>query len=207
MRSFKYIFMLFDYLIRSWAFSTSFVNQKVFNFKSNVFKGYYIKYGVFDKESKRFFWIYDYDSLLWTFLVWLENGLSEKHSLIPISYAKITNDQYVCIGSYIEDDKQVCEFHDVEMQYQHKLETKFIYCVVDDSIDMTHEFQHFRESIVKNTTLSCKDILILLCYFYSKNYTCKEDFNLKLIMDDTFHELSFKANDKLIIHNGGSSER
>jgi hypothetical protein len=78
----------------------------------------------------------------------------------------------------------------------------FIYCIVDDKYDLTHLFDQYKNSIMINKSITCEDMIAIFIMLskrkeWIENANCEE---IKMMMDDKFEELVFKAKDKLIIN-------
>jgi hypothetical protein len=90
--------------------------------------------------------------------------------------------------------------HDVDTHG--RLDTKFIYCIANEDVDLTHEFENFKLSILHNKTLTTQDIVLMIGRYHGKHVSDEQNIKLKLAMDDTFDELTFKGMDTLMLHNG-----
>jgi hypothetical protein len=88
-----------------------------------------------------------------------------------------------------------------ECEYEIKpQDPKFIYAIVDESLDMTQDFEDFKDFILLNKKLSVYDIVFIMSSFNKIKFNKNKNFNLKIMLDNNYDELVFKAEDLLLIN-------
>jgi hypothetical protein len=102
--------------------------------------------------------------------------------------------------SYVKDNKINRKIITEELRSESKRDVnqKFIYAIVDESLDMTQEFEDFKDFILLNKKLSVYDIVFMISSFNKTNLN--KNFNLKIMLDNNYDELVFKAEDLLLIN-------
>lgn len=105
----------------------------------------------------------------------------------------------ILIISYVKDNKINRKIINEDLNQEIKaVGQKFIYAIVDDHIDMTQDFEDFKDFILLNKKLSVYDIVFMISSFNKKNVN--NNFNLKIMLDNNYDELVFKAEDLLLIN-------
>jgi hypothetical protein len=104
----------------------------------------------------------------------------------------------IFLGSFIHGGKQFYEFGTGPKK---KMQNTFVYCVLANVYDMTREFDKMKDSIATNKTMTARDIITMLSLFFQKQVVFAPNDKLKIMIDDSFNELSFKANDTLLLHH------
>ena len=173
-----------------------YLNNQILLLKNSLIDGYFIQFAFYDKQIERMIWIYDYNNLFYLIILWMDIHLSNVYKyLIPYGKMHLLSSNQVFVGSYMKDGKQQYEFGDFT---ESQGSAKFLYCVLDNAYDVTREFELFKSSILSNKSLTCKDVLNLLNLFFHRKYNVNDNSELKIVMDNTFTELTFKSKDMLI---------
>ena len=189
-----------DFFISFTVKLDDYVQNQILRFKNLFFDGYYIKLGFYDKTTKRINWLYDYDNILYL----LFESYVFKSVIIPYGKESITSHDHVLIGSYMKNGKQLYEFRELSSSDNELSDIKvnFLYCVLANYYDVTREFEHLKISIMNNKSLTCEDILLMVNMCFHKKLQVNNNVELKIAMDDSFDEITFKSNETLILHDG-----
>jgi hypothetical protein len=76
----------------------------------------------------------------------------------------------------------------------------FVFAVFNDGTrdhDFTKWFNLYKEGILGTKSLTCVDIIVVLCKVSGINLDNLSDFTLKCMIDNTFDEIVFKENDTI----------
>jgi hypothetical protein len=192
------IVLLMDLFVGSFLQLNEYINNQILKLKNYLGDKHYIQFAFYDIHQERMMWIYNYDNIFYLLMLWIDMYLSNIYKyLIPYGKICYLNKDQIVVGSYMNNGKQLYEFgNPVPKQNP----AKFIYCIVNNDYDVTKEFELFKTSIFANKTLSCKDVLIIIQLFFDRNYKVLDNIELKLVMDDTFSEITFKGKDLLILN-------
>jgi len=154
--------------------------------------------------------IYNYDSIYMLLYIWLFN-LYNKYSMMYVldtSYIDLGPDDLL-LFSYVKNNKinrkiiteELRHKSERECEYEIKpQDPKFIYAIVDESLDMTQDFEDFKDFILLNKKLSVYDIVFIMSSFNKIKFNKNKNFNLKIMLDNNYDELVFKAEDLLLIN-------
>lgn len=199
----EYVFIVFDFFFRFFYYIIDHIKTWIDKQKQTFFEGYYVSFGVYDKQNENYVHVYNYDPIYKFILILMESIFIEKKELLlPIKFDCIIGDTFAGIGSYYNEDK-MCYIIRTHTQDEYiNVKYRFVYCVVDDECDLTHEFEKFKHSLATNNTLTCKECIHMCLSFANKTCNCTDESVLKLVKDDTFDEIAFKGKDVLKIHNG-----
>ena len=173
---------------------TSYKNQ----FISKYFNEKVLHIAIYYNQS--YITIYNYDSIYMLLYIWFFN-LYKTYSMLyleNLEHIDIGPDDLLLI-SYVKDNKINRKIITEELRHEIKaVEQKFIYAIVDESLDMTQDFEDFKDFILLNKKLSVYDIVFMMSSFNKKNVN--KDFKLKIMLDNNYDELVFKAEDLLLIN-------
>lgn len=195
----RVLVLLMDLFVGTYLQLNDYYNNQILKLKNYLGDKHYIQFAFYDKYQERMIWIYNYNNILYLLTLWIDIHLSNIYKyLMPYGTTYFLNIDQIVVGSYMSNGKQMYEFG--EPIIKNKKHMKFIYCVVNNDYDVTREFELFKTSILLNKTLTCKDVLIIINSFFGKGYKVSEDVELKLVMDDTFSEITFKGKDLLILN-------
>lgn len=180
-----------------------YVNNQIHDFKCKHFENKVLHLAIYNKKYNRFVEIYNRDNIFILFFYWIF-GLSQ-HRLQDVRGLDFSIDE-VMICSFVKEhqlfkivtDKSV-DFKVMSNLKRKPHDTKFIYCILDGTHDITHYFEDFIVSILMNKTLTCKCYVNALSHFYKKDIWMTPESELKLMLDNTYEEKVFKENDPLII--------
>ncbi len=189
-----------QFFFETWDYAKLYLHHRFLMVQQAFFEDYFMTFGVYDRVNEEFVVLYKYDTPMRFLHVVLKSLFVPKRELL-LSTADVDayvqdTEKYIKIGSYFDGNG----LH--YMLNQHKRcnpRSKFVYCILNDAIDLTHEFESFKEPLLLNTTLTVEDIVLLLLHYVGRSSLLeKEDVsNLKLMQDDTFEEKSFKGMDLL----------
>lgn len=189
-----------QFFFESWDYVKLFLQHRLLMIQQAFFEDYFMTFGVYDRINEQFVVLYKYDTPLRFLYIVLKSLFVPKRDLLLSTrdvdaYVEET-EKYIKIGSYFDGDG----LH--YMLNQHKRcnpRSKFVYCILNDEIDLTHEFESFKEPLTLNTTLAVEDIVLLLLHYVGRSSLLdRTDVdNLKLMQDDSFQEKSFKGIDLL----------
>ena len=163
-------------------------DQTLFNFKNSLFENYYSRLGYYDKSSKTFRWIYDYDNFtgyLWLFMLSLFNTLD----LFPYDHEFDPNHTYV--GTYYHNNKKISKIicNPCKIVESRNIDHKnLVYFVIDEKYDLTQEYKAFETSLINLKELSIIDIVCILCNFNNKKVELTENSVIKILADDHHFE-------------------
>ena len=194
----SFLLILLDFFVTRLTNVIDYTNNQFFKWKCNACDNHYIRIALYDINHDRIIWIYDYDSIWGLVLFWFRT----KPKLIPYDqYSMINPGGFIVVGSYIKNGKQHYGFWPASQSSVLISSDKFIYCVLENAYDLTREFDMMKDCILNNKELLTKHIVNMVSLFFDKGFCMHENEQLKIVMDDTFEELTFKANDVLFIHH------
>lgn len=193
-----------------WLLITTKYNKRLLDLKCYLFDNRIITHGFYDKEEKCYMLIYDYDNLYTLMYLFLcKYFLNRCEFTMPVfgnTPRDLASDRFIFVGSYLKNKKQYYAILDEDngkmFDPTKEVNIGFVYCIVDEKYDLTHLFEKYKSSLILNQTILCEDILAILILL-SKRKEWIENAQLdqlKIMMDDKFEELVFKAKDKLIIN-------
>lgn len=204
------IFTLIQFLQFLYISVNTFYNKNVMKLKCNLFNNKIITHGFYDKSEKCYMVIYDYDNIFTLLYLYFYKLLFNKSvSALPVfkdTPKDLASERFIFVGSFIKNNQQyyaiIDDISGKEYNIENVFKQTFIYCTVDDKYDLTHLFEQYKSSILINQTIICEDMLaILIMLSKRKDWINNAQLEeLKLMMDDNFDELVFKAKDKLIIN-------
>ena len=206
----NFVFYVIQFFQFVWFSMNSFYNKRLLELKYKLFNNKIITHGFYDKEEKCYMVIYDYDNLFTLLYLYFYKLLCKKTaSALPVfnnTPRDLASDRFIFVGSFIKNNVQYFTIIDGDSgklyNPNENFTQTFIYCIIDDKYDLTHLFEQYKNSIMINSTIICEDIIAILIML-SKRKKWIENTKLeelKMMMDDTFEELVFKAKDKLIIN-------
>lgn len=181
--------------------------------KHKLFDGYLISYAIYNPTCKTFTWIYNYDKpiiIIWLYIQYYFNILNIKLIPLPLIFDDLIDNKYI-IASYLLNKKQKYLMFDNSIAIPGVLynkiqkinnKYKYIYCILDETYDLTREFEKFKQYILLNKFLTCHDIIKIITLFSCNIVDITKDSILKIMMDDNFNEQLYKDNDILVIHDG-----
>lgn len=173
---------------------TSYKNQ----FISKYFNEKVLHIAIYYNHS--YITIYNYDSIYMLMYIWFFN-LYKAYTMLHISNLNeipLAPDDILLI-SYVKDNKINRKIITEENKNEIKAVEKFIYAIVDDHIDMTQDFEDFKDFILLNKNLSVYDIIFMMSSFKNKT-NLNNNLKLKIMLDNNYDELVFKAEDLLLIN-------
>ena len=202
----QFLYIINEYMIYPYLLCMDNLHKYVLKLKTKMVGHNFLQYALYNKETKQFIWIYNYDSFLSLCFLLLKYMCKVPVLLIPIDSEPVTQHSYVIVTSYINNGVIQYQFTDVSSQnmpINTDHTSKFVYCVIDDDYDVTHAFDLFHDSISKSSALTCQDIInIIFMFLYHKRYSITSHSVVKVMLDDKFVELTFKGNERLILYNG-----
>jgi len=196
-----YFLAVFDFFVLKLESAKEYCDETLLKVQSLALDGCFISYSIYDKKTQRYHRLYDYDGYSGC-LVFLFRFLLKSLYIVPI-HTDGTGTSCVDVGSYIKDNEKFYIINDLPVE-NIVLPFKCVYCLLNNTLDLTHEFNVFLNSIFENNRLlTCNDLAIILTSFFKKHCEKEEDdYSMKIMFDDTFEELLFKGNDIVNIHNG-----
>lgn len=206
----NFLFYVIQFFQLMWVSTNSFYNKRLLNLKCELFNNKIITHGFYDKEEKCYMVIYDYDNLMTLLYLYFYKLLFNRGvSALPVfgnTPRDLASDRFIFVGSFIKNNVQYNAIIDGESGKLYNpteiYKKNFIYCIIDDKYDITHLCEHYRNSLMVNQSITSEDMMAILIML-SKRKDWIENAELtefKLMMDDNFEELVFKAKDKLIIN-------
>lgn len=190
----RFILNLESIFLNFCDFCTSYKNQ----FISKYFDNKVLHLGIYHNHS--YTTIYNYDSIYMLLYIWFFN-LYKTYSMLyleNLEHIDIGPDDILLI-SYVKDNKINRKIITEENKNEiNAVTAKFIYAIVDESLDMTQDFEDFKDFILLNKKLSVYDIVFMMSSFNKKNVN--KDFKLKIMLNNNYDELVFKAEDLLLIN-------
>jgi hypothetical protein len=180
--------------------------------KFSLFNGYLISYGEYSRTSKTFSNIYNYDNLWYIIYFYLLNifgyDIYKNYSIIPIHYfdtlqSKNIIDILICTLIYNEEthyimfDAQI--YRNLHLILENNSKNNFLYAVLDEEYDLTHEFKKVKNFIFTNKNLKTYEIVNIIQSFFKNKCTVTSESTLKLMTDNSFNEKTYKGKDILII--------
>lgn len=203
----KFLILFIDFFVRYSLAIRDYIDNQFLRVKSLLCEGKYIQLAVYDVPTRKLLWLYNYDNIFYFIFIWLDSmifNMFVPNYLFPYGeIIRVLNDDSVLIGSYIKGGKQFYEFRSsLEEGDAPPVSTTFLYCVYANHYDLTNEFNLFKSSLMHNTTLKCKNVLDIICFFMRKRITVTDEDEFKIVLDDTFTELTFKTNDILFLNHG-----
>ncbi len=206
----EYFLFLIQFFQMLWVRSSVFYDKRVMDMKCYLFNNKIITHGFYDKQEKCYMLIYDYDNVLTLFYLFLMKVILNRCEFVMPVFKNtprdLASDRFIFVGSFLKNGKQyyaILDDMNGKLYEPDKVITKsFIYCIVDDKYDVTHLCEKYKTSILLNQTIICEDLLAILIMLSKKkewidNARLEE---VKLMLDDKFEELVFKAKDNLIIN-------
>jgi hypothetical protein len=197
---------IIDFFFKIGFYLITYCNNSLNEMKYSIFNGYFISYAIFQVDEKKFIWIYNYDkpwNIIYLYFMYIL-GFDIPNNLISINNAiNLNKMNYIIVASYILNNKQEYIMTDdlnINNLYENQVKEKFIYVTLDESCDLTHEFEKFKYYILFNKYLECRDFVTILQIFFNNIETIKNDSTLKLMIDDTYDEKIYKGNDLLLIN-------
>lgn len=173
-------------------------------FISKYYNNKILHLAIYNNISNSYISIYNYDNICMLLYIWFFN-LYKKYNMLYIeNIYHITLDlgkNDMMIISYVKDNN----IHKMIMNYELRnqeidtVQPKFIYAILDETTDMTQDFEDFKDFILHNKTCYVDDIIFMISSFKNKNKT-KEFKILKIMLDNNYDELVFKAEDILLIN-------
>lgn len=212
--SIDFFIKIYKYICNILIFGINNIKHKICNgylikhMKHSLFNEYFIKYAIYNRKSKDFTLVYDYDKfyiIIWLYIKKLLNIRIRFNKLISINLQENKeNSDYIIIGSYFLNKKQECTMfyknkNIISIKDRNKNKNKFIYCVLDEKYNLTVEFEKFSDFILLNKDLTCYDIVKMIQLFYYNLCTINNSI-LKIMIDD-YIEKSYKEKDILLIYN------
>jgi hypothetical protein len=169
---------------------------------SNLFKCYFFEdkilhLAIYNSKTDRYFECYNYDNSLYLFILLI---LGMRDRLADISLLDFRADEII-ICSCVNDGKyhRIITDSPVDLSLTNNTRKNLIFCILDNTHDITHYFNDFLPCIIGNKTMLCKWYVNALSHFYKKDIWMRDHSVLKLMMDDDYNEKEYKENDKLII--------
>jgi hypothetical protein len=181
--------------------------------KHELFDGYLISYGSYNINEKRYVSIYNYDNtlmIIYLYILYIFGcNIHENYNLVNFRKYVSTDKHNIYICSVLYGNEQYYIIIDKNthlnlpslnnINNENKYNKKFLYVVFDDNNDLTHEFEKFKHFILENKYLETYDIIKMLQMFFYNKDTVNNDSILKLMMDDSFDEKTYKGKELLII--------
>lgn len=209
---------IIDFFMNIWICMYKLFKNRIVSMKYELFDGYLISYASYNINDKKFISIYNYDNT-WNiiYLYFLYIFGYNVHEIYNLVYHKTyisidKNTLYIC--SVLYDTEQYYFIIDKNTQLRlpsldniniddinnkNTNNKNFLYVVFDDNNDLTHEFTKFKHFILENKYLETYDIIKMLQMFFYNKETVNNDSTLKLMMDDSFEEKTYKGKEILII--------
>jgi hypothetical protein len=201
---------IIDFFFKIWFYFTVGCRNTLNSMKYSVFNRYLISYAIFNLDENKFLWIYNYDkpwSIIYMYFLYIL-GFDTHNNLISVEddINNLVGEHYIIVGSYILNKTQkyimADDFNIINLSSEgdDKIKEKFIYVTLDESCDLTHEFEKFKYFILFNKYLQCRDFVTIMQLFFNNNETIKDDSVLKLMIDNTYDEKIYKGKDLLLIN-------
>ena len=193
----RFILKLESIFLNFYDLCTRYKNQ----FISKYYNEKVLHLALYYKHS--YITIYNYDNIYILIYIWLFNLYKNYSMLCICNLDDIPLDiDDILMISYVKDNKINRKFINYELTQNlenHKSQPKFIYAIVDETIDMTQDFENFKELILINKKLSVYDIIFMMSSFKNK-FIKNNNLKLKIMLDNNYDELVFKAEDLLLIN-------
>ncbi len=168
--------------------------------KHSFFDGYFMSFGIFDREIQNFIMFYRYDKLLSFVYIMLSSLIIPKQRFLlstrVMDALTKDSDRYITVGCFYDDKRVLHCMINNHISKSHNLSPKFVYCILNDEIDMTHSFECFKSALAQNKSLKTKEIVGILSYYSGHRIGHKVE-TLKILSDDHFNEKTFKPDDCL----------
>ena len=204
---------IIDFFMNIWIYVYKLYKNSIISMKHELFDGYLISCGSYNVNEKRYVSIYNYDNtlmIIYLYILYIFGcNIHENYNLI--NFRKyVSNDKhniYICSVLYGNEQYYIIIDQNTHLNLpslnninnENKSTKKFLYVVFDDNNDLTHEFEKFKHFILENKYLETYDIIKMLQMFFYNKVTVNNDTILKLMMDDSFDEKTYKGKELLII--------
>jgi hypothetical protein len=171
-------------------------DQFYFNFKNSIFTGYYSKIGIYERNTQKFTWIYDYDNFIgciWIFILTFFNT----PDLLPYDF-KNDEPNNIIIGKYYHNNEIHNKIAYVNQEINQENNTRkidhqnLVYFVIDDKYDLTQEYKCFKAPLINYKDLTVRDLIYILSHYNKKKVEITEKSVIKIMADDHhFEEITY----------------
>lgn len=186
--------------------SEAFVNRNLDN--------YVIYYALYSVEDKHCAILYDYRSFWkrmylviyrYYLLVFYSKDLED--ACLIFKYTSVVNNVEnlsaffvnCAVVTHVKEHELQYDFFVNESDTDNSITPNFVYAVVNDGEndhDFTNAFNLYSNGIMNSKSMTCLDIITVLCKVYSKHIDLR-NFTLRCMTNITFEEIILKENDSI----------